>query len=307
MGTSGPYTPSPKWSQVKADVTTTLNAGPVTGYSAVELVGGVAAGLCSDPGEGFGTLPADFGKLSPDQATAKLNALLVHLPSIPSTATGGTRSGGRGSTGADARGGKRAGATGSRGGHGRAGGGGGSSGAVRPAAQRLASFLSAIPKIGLRQALREAGISNADNLPPAHLALAIADVLSSDASQIIQAELRAALVNVLENVCADPCSLDSAEEMLTTAAYNMADVVRLLFESYIMERFKTFFCEHEAAKHGFEAADGILKEARQFVAVEMQLVQAERRDLTAVDWGGAEGTRIVDAILERTIAIYSDT
>jgi hypothetical protein len=155
--------------------------------------------------------------------------------------------------------------------------------------------------------LRDAGISNADSLPPSQLALAIADVLSSDASQIIQTELRAALVTVLETICSEPDSIDTAEALLTAAAYDMADVVQMLFESYIMERFKTFFCEHEAAKHGYEAADGILNEARQFVAVEMQLVKADRRDLTAVDWGGPDGAKIVDAILERTIAIYSDT
>lgn len=153
----------------------------------------------------------------------------------------------------------------------------------------------------------DAGISGVDALPPADLALAIADVLAVDATQIIQVELRAALVTVLENVCTEPTSLDAAEEMLTTSAYNMADVVQMLFECYIMERFKTFFCEHEAAKHGFDAADSILKEARQFVAVEMRLAKAERRDLTVVDWGGTEGARIIDAILERTIAIYSDT
>ena len=307
MGTSGPYTPSPKWSHAKADVTNALNAGPVTGHSAVELVGGVATQLCNQPGEEFGTLPTGFGNLSPEQATAKLNALLVQLPPLPVKATGARSVGGRGTAGASAAGGKGSGSASGRGGRRRAGGKGGSAGAVRPAAQRLASFLSAVPKIGLRQALRDAGVSNVDSVPPAHLAMAIADVLSSDASQIIQAELRAALVTVLENVCTEPNSLDSAEEMLTTAAYNMADVVQMLFESYIMERFKTFFCEHEAAKHGYEAADSILKEARQFVAVEMQLVKAERRDLTAVDWGGIEGTKIVDAILERTIAIYSDT
>lgn len=307
MGTSGPYTPSPKWSQAKTDVTNALNAGSVTGHSAVELVGGVAAGLCHQPGEGFGTLPTDFGKLSPDQATAKLNAILARLPHLPANIVGTNRSSRGRVTGGDASGRTGSGVGGARRGHHRAGGGSGSAGSVRPAAQRFASFLSSVPKLGLRQALRDAGVSNVDSLPPAHLALAIADVISSDASQIIQAELRAALVIVLENVCTEPNSLESAEEMLTAAAYNMADVVQMLFEAYIMERFKTFFCEHEAAKHGFEAADRILNEARHFVAVEMQLVKADRRDLTAVDWGGAEGSRIIDAILERTIAIYSDT
>ena len=306
MGTSGPYTPSPTWSHVKTDVTNALNAGSASGQTAVGLVGAVATELCAQSGEGFGSLPADFGQLSPAEATTKLNALLAQFPSLPAKATGARISGGRGSAGGGVQGRKGVGPGGSRGGR-RSTGGRSGSGAVRPAAQRLASFLSSVPKVGLRQALRDAGVSNAESLSPSQLALAIADVLSTDASQIIQTELRAALVTVLETICSEPDSLDTAEALLTDAAYDMADVVQMLFESYIMERFKTFFCEHEAAKHGYEAADSILKEARQFVAVEMHLVKADRRDLTAVDWAGSEGTKIVNAVLARTIAIYSDT
>ncbi|MBN1671098.1 MAG: hypothetical protein JXR37_08710 [Kiritimatiellae bacterium] len=290
---------------MKTNVTNALNAGSATGQMAAELVGAVATGLCAEPGEGFGSLPTDFAKLSPAEATTKLNALLAQFPAPPARATSARISGGRKSTGGG-QGRKGASSGAGRGGRrstiGRSG-----SGAVRPAAQRLASFLSSVPKVGLRQALRDAGIPNADSLLPSQLALAIADVLSTDASQIIQAELRAALVTVLETICSEPDSIDTAEALLTDAAYDMADVVQMLFESYIMERFKTFFCEHEAAKHGFEAADNILKEARQFVSVEMQLVKADRHDLTAVDWAGPEGAKIVDAVLERTIAIYSDT
>jgi len=37
----------------------------------------------------------------------------------------------------------------------------------------------------------------------------------------------------------------------------------------------------------------------------MELERADGHDLTAVDWNGAEGAKIVDAILERTIAVYA--
>ena len=57
--------------------------------------------------------------------------------------------------------------------------------------------------------------------------------------------------------------------------------------------------------HGYEAVDDILKEAREFIATEMDLQRVDKHDLTAVDWNGAEGAKIVDAILERTIAVYA--
>jgi len=178
---------------------------------------------------------------------------------------------------------------------------------VRPAAQKLASFISEIPKVGLRQALINAGVANVDDLPPEQIALAVADVLSTDASLLIETELRDALSTVLEQLCTQPATIDQAEKMLTNSAYDLQSVLQKLFECYIMERFKTFFCEHEAPKYGYDAADKIIREARDYVRAEMQLEKAERRDLTSVDWIGTEGSQIVDAILERTITVYTET
>ena len=309
MGTSGPYTPSPKWSGIKTDITNALNSGPVTGQDAHDLVSDFVQQLCHEPEEGFGEVPSDFGYLSPDQAKEKLGTLVAQFPKItgsPPTPSRGRGGGGGGDGGGGAKGTKArpkgGGGTKGRGRSGRLSGG-----AVRPAAQRLATFISQIPKVGLRQALIDAGVTNVDQLPPEQIALAIADVLATDASLIVQTELRDALATVLEKVCEEPASIEAAEEMFTNSAYDLQTVVQMLFECYIMERFKTFFCEHEAAKHGYDAADKILTEARDYVASEMQLEKAERRDLTSVDWGSAEGAKIVDGILERTVAIYTDS
>jgi hypothetical protein len=308
MGTSGPYTPSPNWSGIKTAVTNALNAGPVTDQDAHDLVRDFVDKLREEKDEGLGNLPDDFGRISPNEAAGKLKELLQKFPkasSPPPRARGGVSSGGGGSGGGSGGGGRI----------GRTGGGGGrkggssqrsGSGSVRPAAQRLASFISQVPKVGLRQALIEAGIANVDQLPPDQIALAIADVLATDSNSIVQTELRDALGTVLEKLCDNPTSLEVAEEKLTNSAYDLQTVVQMLFECYIVERFKTFFSEHEAAKHGYDAADKIVNEARVYVASEMALEKAERRDLTAVEWGSAEGAKIVDGILERTIAIYTD-
>jgi len=62
-------------------------------------------------------------------------------------------------------------------------------------------------------------------------------------------ELRDALTTVLEKLCDDPKTIEEAEQKLTDSAAKLETVVQTLFECYIMERFKTFFCEHEAPKH----------------------------------------------------------
>ena len=311
MGTSGSYTPSPKWSGTKTDVTNALNDGTPQGQDAKDILGDFAQQLAGDADDGFGKVPSDFGHLDPDKAAEKLDALLQKLPPRPATfsrlrvssSPGGGGGGGSGGAGGGAGSGAR------RSGGSRGGGGGGrraSGGAiVRPAAQRLAEFISQVPKVGLKQALTNAGLANVEKLKLDEIALAVADVLVTDASQLIMTELRDAVATVVEELCEDAKSLEQAEQKITESAGKLESVVQSLFECYIMERFKTFFCEHEAAKYGYEAADNILKEAREFISTEMDIQREDKHDLTGVDWNGAEGAKLVDAILERTIAVYA--
>jgi len=312
MGTSGPYTPSPKWSGTKTDVTNALGDGVPQGQEAQNILGNFALDLAGDAVDGFGNLRSDFGHIDPDEATEKLDALLHKLPPRPASFSdlrvggGAGRGGGGGSSGG---GGAGAGSGARRSGGSRGGARVGrrtSGGAiVRPAAQRLAEFISQVPKVGLKQALTNAGLADVEKLKPDEIALAVADVLVTDASQLIMTELRDAVATVVEELCEDAKSLEQAEQKITESAGKLESVVQSLFECYIMERFKTFFCEHEALRYGYEAADNILKEAREFIATEMDIQREDKHDLTGVDWNGAEGAKIVDAILERTIAVYA--
>jgi len=308
MGTSGPYTPSPKWSGAKTDLTRALADGAQEGEDAKNIVGDFARQLAGDADDGFGPVPPSFGHIGLDKATEKLEVLLQKLPARTATFTapGGrsVRPGGR-----DARGGAGTASSSRKSGGSRTGGGrsrGVAGGAiVRSAARGLADFISQVPKVGLRQALTNAGLTDVDKLNPADIALAVADLLVTDASQLIMTELRDALATVVEELCDAPESLDEVEQRIAESAGRLEMVIQNLFECYIMERFKTFFCEHEAARYGYEAADRILKEAREFIGTEMDLQRSDKHDLTAVDWNGAEGAKIVDAILERTIAVYA--
>jgi chaperonin cofactor prefoldin len=307
MGTSGAYTPSPKWSGTKTDLTNALNGGDVESQKAKEILGDFVQQLAGDKDDGFGNVPSDFGHLDPDKASEKLDALLQQLPPRPAAfKSSGTSSPSLGRGGGDGGGGasrqRRSG--GSRSGSNRAtkrvGGA-----VVRPVAQRLARFISEVPKVGLKQALINAGLADIEKMQPDEIAFAVADLLAKDASQLIMTELRDALATVVEQLCEKAQTLEQVEQKITESAGNLESVVQSLFECYIMERFKTFFCEHEAPKHGYEAADNILNEAREFISTEMEIQRDDRHDLTGVDWNGAEGAKIVDAILERTIAVYT--
>ena len=308
MGTSGRYIPSPNWGSLTANVTSALNAGPVTGEDAHNLVREFVEKLREEQDEGLGDLPDEFDSDGAEEAKEKLVELLKEYPQAPSRVPAPQKGRGGGGGGDEGRGGVTGGKTGrsGRGGGSRTARGGSAGGSVRPAAQRLATFISQVPKVGLRQALIDAGVENVDQLPADQIALAIADVLAVDTSSIVQTELRDALIKVLEKICDSAETMEVAEGNLNASSYNLQTVVQMLFESYIVERFITYFSEHEAAKHGYDAAQKIVNEARQYVASEMALQKAERRDLTAVDWGSEEGAKIIDGILERTIAIYTE-
>jgi hypothetical protein len=175
---------------------------------------------------------------------------------------------------------------------------------VRPTAQRIATFLSEVSKQGLRESLRALGISDSDQKNPELVALALTDILCGPNSLIVDAELRDATAALLEDLCPGTQTLDSIENSLTVAAYDLEGVLSRLFENYIMERFKTTLSEHLSKRFDFNAADKIANEAKEFVATEMQLVRADHVDLTAVDWTGKEGNQILTGILETTIAVY---
>lgn len=308
MGTSAPYVPTPQWSSIKTDLTQSLNAGPVEPQAAHDLIRSFVQQLGVTQEEGFGDLPTEFGHLTPEEAQQKIEELTSQLPpakseprfqttssrqssSTPGAGDGNSRSGGQSRRTSRGGGGGGAHPTGSR--------------AVRPVAQRLADFITQVTKVGLRTALSQAGYETIDELPPEQIALAIVDVLATDATLLIETELRAALATVIEKLCVIPESLAAAEQQICDSSTRLESVVETFFECYIMERFKTFFCEHEASKHGYEAADNLLKEAREYVASEIALEKADRRDLTAVNWNSKEGAAIIDAILERTIAVYT--
>lgn len=313
MGTSRSVPPSPKWTDVKRAVSSALGNGPVAGQKAQDLMGQFVQQACSIGGEeGFGNVPADFGTISPQEAKERLiRYIAAHPPASAPSSSGSTTGGGARDTG----GGGSGNGGGGSGGGGRGGGGGGKGGktttikgsGVRPVAQRVASFLSDVRKAGLVEALAARGISDAQNLPPESLALAIADILQESSNHIIETELRDALGQLFEKICEEPQNFQQVETALSGASQDICTVLTQLFECYIVERFKTIHGEHLAATHGLEAADKIVNEARAYVASELALEQANRRDLTDVDWGGTEGKQIVDAILERTVTVYIDT
>ncbi len=309
MGTSTACPGSPKWGDVKRASTAAAKGGPISGEDASRIVADFVQGLCDGKDDGFGRLPSKFGTIT-EQTKEALKNLLAKYPAAPlqsgNVRSNAAHSSDKGNTG-------RSSTSGSSGGKAGTGSGGrkGSSSStsisgrgVRPTAQRIASFLSQIPKVGLLEALRSVGLVDIANSSPEQVALALTDFLCGPNSLLVDAELRDATSALLEELCPEPRTVDQLEESFAAAAYDLDGVLARLFENYIMERFKTTLCEHLSQRFDYNTADKIALEAREFVSTEMELLRANNVDLTEVDWAGKEGGEIIDTILENTIAVY---
>jgi hypothetical protein len=309
MGTSTACPGSPKWGNVKAASTRTAGKEGIDSDSSGSIIGSFVDQLRDGKDDGIGIVPANFG-VNLQSVKDRLSELLGKFPKSPvAPHPSNSGSSSKGSEMQTSGGSKSRGGNLRKGGSGRSGSYGGKSirsisgRGIRPTAQRVASFLSAVSKVGLVEALKEAGLVDLAGASPDQIALALADVLCGPNSLIVDAELRDATSSLLEELSPDVQSLDAMENSLTQASYNLEGVLSKLFENYIMERFKTTLSEH-LSKFGYNTADKIAKEARELVSTEFQLLKADSVDLTSVEWTGKEGSVIIETILEKTIAVY---
>lgn len=309
MGTSTSVPGSPKWEKVKGASSRAAGKTSVDSEKVSDIIADFVDKLRDGKDDGIGTLPPRCGD-DLKKASENLKELLKDYPrsptpvppAFPPPITQGSSAGGKASGGG--------GGGGSGGGTGRSGGRGGvtrsvraiTSRGLRPTAARVATFLSNVAEFGLAEALKDVGI-DLKTASIDEIAISLADVLCGPNSLLVDVEIRAATSALVEELCPGLDSPEELEASLDNAVVNLGEVLGRLFENYIMERFKTTLSEH-LSKYSYSAADKLAKEARVLVATEMKIVEAERVDLSKVDWTGTEGSGILDAILEKTIAIY---
>lgn len=267
MGTSTNYKGSPNWGPLKSETTQTGGEGFVTPQKAASIVGGFVGQMQRDSQFGFGA-------------------------SLSSGSSGSGRGGGGGNAGG---GGGRGGGTAHRTGK-----------TARSIARGVGSFLADVRAKGFREALAERGLTNLDGKSPDEIALAIADLLGGPASLIEQTALRNALMELVLKWSADVEQIDELANAVTDVAQNIEGTLRDFFGHYIFEVFKTVGYQGVLATHGFDKAESMTNQIRDFINAKISGVEATR-SLTSIDWNGSDGARIVDAIVTDTIAIFGET
>jgi len=265
MGTSTNYSGSPNWGPAKTEATRVGGEGHVTPQKAGSIVSGFVDQMTRDPQLGLGALLSSQG----------------------------------GSSAATSR----------RSGNGSGGGGGGGThrvgGSARTVARGIGGFLADVGTKGFREALAERGLTDLTGKSPDEIALALADILGGPASLIEQTALRGALMELVLEWSEGVKEIDGLVESVTNVAQNIEGALHDFFGHYIFEVFKTVGYQGVLATHGFEKAESMASQIRDFIDAKIRGLEASRA-LSSVDWKGTSGAEIVDGIVADTIAIFGE-
>ncbi|MEQ1751712.1 MAG: hypothetical protein ABL974_19990, partial [Prosthecobacter sp.] len=158
---------------------------------------------------------------------------------------------------------------------------------------------------GFREALAERGLTDLTGKSPDEIALALADLLGGPASLIEETALRGALMELVLEWSEGVQGMDGLVESVTSAAQNIEGALHAFFGHYIFEVFKIVGYQGVHATHGFEKAESMAGQIRDFIDAKIGALEASRA-LSSVDWNGLSGAEIVDGIVADTIVIFGE-
>lgn len=271
MGTSTNYSGSPNWGPAKSEATRVGGEGHVTPQKAASIVSGFVDQMARAPQLGFGA------------------PLSGQRGGTAGAATGaGSKGGGGGGGGGSGRGGTRQ-----------------IGGSARTVARGIGGFLADVETKGFREALAERGLTDLSGKTPDEIALALADLLGGPSSLIEQTALRDALMALVLAWSEGMKGLDELAQSVTSAAQNIEAALHAFFGHYIFEVFKTVGYQGVLANHGFEKAESMAGQIRDFIDAKISGLETAR-PLSSVNWNSTAGAAIVDGIVADTISIFGE-
>lgn len=200
-------------------------------------------------------------------------------------------------------GGDGGGTGGGGGGSGGGSGGGGSTRAARRVTQSLGNFLSRVGTAGLDVALQEIGLGDLVGKPAIQIARALLDKLAGPASTIDDAAARAACDDLIKELFQD--ARNDLDRVLKAAldARGLGGLLMRFFSLYIYRRFCRDFYENWKARVTPEKANARLGAIKKYIDTQLK-ARCVNKDISAVNWSGGEGGRLVSQILGQTCRVF---
>lgn len=189
---------------------------------------------------------------------------------------------------------------------GRGGGGGGVVGggaAARNTANRLGAFISDVGTVGLSEALHGVGLSALDGRPVHEILAGLLDRIGGSASTIDDVDARAALARLQKEYLNDAADAAEVEEILQGQVANLDGLLTEYFGYYLYELFCRVFFERLVQRIGETPAYSFLKQIEDFINSTLANRTSDR-DLSKVDWAGAEGQAITADVMETTLEVF---
>ena len=84
---------------------------------------------------------------------------------------------------------------------------------------------------------------------------------------------------------------------------SLENLLERFFGYYIFEQFSRVFYERLVQRVGAQQAISFLGQIREFIQSSLA-GRAMERDLSSIDWGGAEGSTIVSEICSQTLEVF---
>lgn len=159
-------------------------------------------------------------------------------------------------------------------------------------------------KHGFREAIEKIGLKQIDQMTPAELALAIADLLGGDASLFDQTAVRDAITEMMQDYADGPKSVEAFGEVLANQAQNIDTVLETFLGNYIFEQFCSTTYKGVLEQHGTASAQGLVEQVKDYIDTKLAAVKSSG-DLSKIDWAGAEGVKTVDRLIAQTVEIFA--
>jgi hypothetical protein len=190
-----------------------------------------------------------------------------------------------------------------RGGRQGASGSAGSAAPARNVASRLGAFIADVGSLGFAEAAARLGLGDLSGKTVSEILLGLLDKLGGDSSTIDDADARQALSDLQEELFAEAADAEELEIILLNAAQSLETILERFFGYYIFEQFSRVSFERLVQRVGDLKATSFLSQIREFIQSALANRAAEK-NLSKVDWAGAEGAAIVSQILDQTLEVF---
>jgi len=174
---------------------------------------------------------------------------------------------------------------------------------------RFGGFLAGVQNNGLSQTLVDAGLGNLVGKPSQEVMRGLNEYLVGPSSLLEEDIARWALLDYQNDVlgaCETYADLEAAFAALL-ARDNIGSIMKSFFGNYLYRLFKTHFAERIMKAAGsLQSAKERFRLIKDTIALKLNLLTFEQ-DLSSINWRGADGQRLSQAIFSSVLNIFGGT